>query len=161
MTTQQLPPKHRLPLAKTAQKRPRFRSAAEWAALGVKVQKWPEIYPVQSERRPWPSTMQRRRLRSLLVAMTGCANWNATVRCLRPFKYSSMETASTVGTSYPSPGLPNHIRRSSCPKHNTKMLLAKVEGLCQGRVEGRALCNTTLLLTAMLPTENEYPSTGS
>ena len=39
MTTQQLPPKHRLPLAKTAQKRPRFRSAAEWAALGVKVQK--------------------------------------------------------------------------------------------------------------------------
>ena len=39
MTTQQLPPKHRLPLAKTAQKRPRFRSAEEWAALGVKVQK--------------------------------------------------------------------------------------------------------------------------
>ena len=47
------------------------------------------------------------------------------------------------------------------PKAYYKMVHAKVEGLCQGRVEGRALCNTTLLLTAMLPTENEYPSTGS
>ena len=136
-------PKTPTPLGKNGPVSGQPRNGPPW---GSKSKKWPEIYPVQSERRPWPSTMQRRRLRSLLVAMTGCANWNATVRCLRPFKYSSMEMASTVGTSYPSPGLPNHIRRSSCPKHNTKWYLRRLKGSVITRRKDCGCCSGVTLL---------------
>ena len=62
------------------------------------------------------------------------------------------EVPSTIGVYCPNCGALNSIPFNYSDEDATSF---DYEGLCQGRVEGRALCNTTLLLTATLPTENK------